>query len=550
MDINVADFGARPNSPDDTTPAVKKAIAACHGKDRARLVFPAGKYQFYRDHCDEHLLYTSNNDYGIKRIGLPLLGMKSIEVDGNGSQFIFHGRMVPVAAWESANVTLRNFSIDWDRSFTLDAQVLDQKADYVDLKMSPATPYVVRDGRLSGLDDSVYRQTQITFIEFDPQKQEFVYDSPYPWGFNNAAELEPGIVRVRGLEGRLRVGRTVCMRVEFRHSPAMSIGLCSDVQVVNVALHASAGMGLICQESRDVRVDGLRVTPSPGSGRLLSTQDDATHFCNCRGQIVMEHCLLERCWDDGGNVHGTYRKICKRGPHWTVSQVEHHQQMGVGFGQQDDDVYEFLDPATMQAVHQDKGFEYKVYNVHQMAMAYRHNLPDCVKEGMVIENISATPDLTVRNCRFWSTRPRGILINTRGKVVVEDNYFHTPGTAVLVGADANSWYESGAVHDMLVRHNTFDNCRYMRPTCTNAPIQITPAVPEAGRGKMFERNIRIEENTFRAFDGFVLQARSVDGLSFRNNVIEKNSDYPPVATCGATDIDDCVNVTVEGNVEK
>jgi hypothetical protein len=123
-----------------------------------------------------------------------------------------------------------------------------------------------------------------------------------------------------------------------------------------------------------------------------------------------------------------------------------------------------------------------------------------------------------------------------------------PGAAVLIGADANSWYESGAVKDVLIRRNTFDNCRYMRPTCTPAPIGIIPAVPETGRGMPFERNIRIEENTFRAFDPLLVTARSVDGVTFRNNVIEKNADYPPYSgQTGPLDVDDCVNVTIEGN---
>ena len=99
-----------------------------------------------------------------------------------------------------------------------------------------------------------------------------------------------------------------------------------------------------------------------------------------------------------------------------------------------------------------------------------------------------------------------MLVNTRGKVLIEENYFHTPGAAVLIGADANSWYESGAVRDVLVRRNTIDNCWYMRPTCTAAPIDICPVVPPAGRGTPFERNIRIEENTFRAFDPLVVRA--------------------------------------------
>ena len=237
------------------------ALAKAGGKDHVRLVFPRGRYDFYRNRCNEHLLYTSNNDSGLKRIGLPLMSLRNIEIDGQGSQFIFHGRMVPLAVWDCDRVTIRDLSIDWEKPFTLEAEVLDQHDGHVDLKMSPATPYVIRQGRLSGLDDDAYRQTHITFIEFDPQRQEFVYDSPYPWGRNVAVELEPGIVRVSGLEGPLRIGRTVCMRMELRHSPGISIGRRRrGVALEGVSIHASAGIGLIVQESRDIRVSKLRIT--------------------------------------------------------------------------------------------------------------------------------------------------------------------------------------------------------------------------------------------------------------------------------------------------
>ena len=60
---------------------------------RARELAPAP----VRDRAPEHNLCTSNNDGGVKRIGLPLFGFDDLTLDGEGSRFVFHGRMVPLA---------------------------------------------------------------------------------------------------------------------------------------------------------------------------------------------------------------------------------------------------------------------------------------------------------------------------------------------------------------------------------------------------------------------------------------------------------------------
>ncbi len=547
MDVVITKFGAQPDSDQDTVPAVLAALEQCRRHKGSRLVFPKGTYHFHRDQAPERLLYVSNNDGGVTRMGLPLLSLQDFELDGEGSRFIFHGRMVPVAVWDCSNIRLRRFSIDWDRPFTLEAQVLDQTPLHMDLQMNPATPYVIREGRLSGLDDDCYVQRKIAVTEFDLVRQEFGFDSACGWWVNDAELLEPGRVRLKIKAPPFKAGGTVVMRMEQRHSPALSIGRSAEVVVSDVAIHAAAGMGLIVQESRDLHVDNLRVVPAPGSGRLMSVQDDATHFCNCRGRILMENCRLENTWDDGANVHGIYRVVVMRGPNWVVTQSRHFQQLGVG-GNLEGDRVQFVDPATMQPVHVGDCNDVKIYGLHETALAFTEPLPESIRIGTCLENLSAAPDLTVRRCVIRNTRPRGLLVNTPGKVLIEENTFHTPGSGVLIGAECTNFYESGAVRDVLIRRNTFDHCRFMKETCTPAPISIIPAVPEGGRGKPFEHNIRIEENTFRASDPLLVRATSTDGLSFRRNTIIATTDYPLFSgKPGPLDVEDCVNVDVVEN---
>ena len=77
----------------------------------------------------------------------------------------------------------------------------------------------------------------------------------------------------------------------------------------------------------------------------------------------------------------------------------------------------------------------------------------------VVENITWTPRVHIARCHFSRIPTRGILITTRQPSVIEDNYFYgMQMSAILVADDARSWFESGPVHNLIIRNNTFNRC--------------------------------------------------------------------------------------------
>lgn len=78
-----------------------------------------------------------------------------------------------------------------------------------------------------------------------------------------------------------------------------------------------------------------------------------------------------------------------------------------------------------------------------------------------VENMTCTPEVEIRNCYFTRTSTRGTLVTTPRKVVIENNtYYKTGMSAILIEADAEGWYESGPVKDVLIKGNTFIDCAY------------------------------------------------------------------------------------------
>ena len=140
-------------------------------------------------------------------------------------------------------------------------------------------------------------------------------------------------------------------------------------------------------------------------------------------------------------------------------------------------------------------------------------------------------------------------MSTPGKVTIENNVFESSGSAILIPGDANGWYESGAVKDLLIRNNTFnDPCMTSMYQFCEGIISIYPEIPAPDIKKPFHRNIRIENNEFHPFDYPVLYAKSVDGLSFTGNRLIRSTRFKPFHLSKSTfTLEDCLNVTIAGN---
>ncbi len=140
-------------------------------------------------------------------------------------------------------------------------------------------------------------------------------------------------------------------------------------------------------------------------------------------------------------------------------------------------------------------------------------------------------------------------MSTPGRVIIENNTFESSGAAILIAGDANNWYESGAVADVVIRHNTFnDPCMTSMYQFCEGIISIYPEVPKPQTGLPFHRNIRIENNTFHPFDFPVLYAKSVEGLVFSGNTLIRSHRFNPFHTRKSTfTFENCLNVQVTGN---
>ena len=111
--IPITRFGAIPNSQTDVMPAVKQALEYCKDKSDIVISFPEGRYDFWPTR------YADKTD----SIGFDLQKMNDLTIDGNGSEFIFHGWMEIAHVDSCFNILFKNFSVDWDRPLISQAEI-------------------------------------------------------------------------------------------------------------------------------------------------------------------------------------------------------------------------------------------------------------------------------------------------------------------------------------------------------------------------------------------------------------------------------------------
>ncbi len=512
---------------EDATPGIYEAIKQCKLSGARRLVFPPGKYEFRPDYATEKYIFISNNDGSLKRFAFDLSGMNDFEIDGQGSQFVFHGFISPFLMENTRNIKLRNFSIDYTRTFHSEGKIMEVYNDSIDVHFTSSYPYRVEHQVLTFTDDEKRLYPWMSLLEFDPVKRETAYKAVDYWCGPNAPvkELEPGVVRVYVPGIRATKGNVMVFGASHRLVPAFCVLSSENLEFSHIDMYHCGGMGIIAQMSKNISINHVNTTPAPGSGRVVSLTADATHFSNCSGYIRITDCLFENQKDDATNIHGLYARIDRiLSPNEIIVQMVHPQQAGIDFILPQKSM-EFVDAASLVTYAENEVASTEKINKEFTKVTFRRPLPAEIKLKDGIASADAYPEVLIKNCRIRGNRARGILLGSRAKTVIEDNYFHTPGAAILLEGDCRFWFEQAGVRNLIVRRNTFDNCYF--GTWGNAVIQVASGMDEDKKPlSRYNRNILIENNRFKTFCPEILNVYAVDKLTFKNNTIEKTSDYP------------------------
>lgn len=547
----ISAFGLKANSSKNASPVLQKALAKIKAEykegEKVILRFPEGRYEFHEKGAAVREYYISNHDQtNPKKVGIALEDMKNLTLDGQGSEFVFHGRMLPVSLLRSENCLLKNFSIDFENPHIAQVKIVENDPqDGIVFEPAPWVDYRIAKDSIFEAYGEGWTMRHSWGIAFDGDTKHLVYNtSDIGCPTKGASEVAPRRIHAPGWkDARLVPGTVVAMRGWGRPTPGIFLSHDVNTTIENVKVHYAEGMGLLAQLCENITLEKFGVClKGDADPRYFTTQADATHFSGCKGKIVSCNGLYEGMMDDAINVHGTYLKVVKRVDDRTlVGRYMHGQSWGFEWGCPGDEV-QFIRSNTMELVgKQNKIISIRPYDKEQtegareFLITFQEPVDQVINEqsGFGIENLTWTPEVLFSGNVIRNNRARGSLFSTPRKTIVENNLFdHTSGAAILLCGDCNGWFEIGACRHVIIRKNRFVNALTNLFQFTNAVISIYPEIPDLkGQQQYFhggpEGGIVIEDNEFETFDAPILYAKSVDGLVFRNNTIKLNTEYKP-----------------------
>lgn len=550
--IDVSNFGIIPGK--DVTIQVNQLLANLESEENVTLHFPKGQYDFYPKYAVEKYRYVANHDNGLKRMGFPIYNTKNLTIDGNGSVFMFHGRVVPFTVESSAGITLKDFTVDFIRPFHAELKIVEsstQEKYFIAEIDATKSPYEIKGGKI--LFDRLGQMDPIgSNIVFDPKTRAPIFNT-------RDYQINGKVVKVTDLgNGNVRfdklnktappVGSVMIVygaHPTSRLVPGIHVTNSKDLKINNVTVLTAGGMGLIVERTENIHLDGYKLTSA--EGRTVATRADASHFIGCKGEIIVENSTFEHMLDDSINVHGAYVNIDEYlGDNQFLASISHFQQMGFVFGEAGDEVA-ILSRETVLPF-----FETKIQSVtplnEKRFLVTLENVPTQIPDGpLSLENLTWSPDLIFRDNTVRENRARTILVTTKGKVLIENNYFSSQMHGILIEGDNKFWYESGAVEDVTIQGNTFVNSGFLGGAAY--PLLASPMFTPAqriGEGQ-YHRNIKFNNNKLLSFNGLLVKSLSVESLEIIGNTIAFSDDYPAVTSYPSIDINYSKNVTIKDN---
>ena len=537
------DYGIMPNM-DASKGLIKLFNDLQKASENKEVIFEKGTYYINSKNCEKHSMYVTNtvgnNEYkkGEERHNVPvpfyLENTKNLVINGNDSTFIMNGKCTSMAFINCENIVLENL------------ELTHLHPDIHELKVVSKSPFSVEF--LADKNTIIENEKGKLYFNGEGYHAPITADSKFAWW--NAyidAKTPDKIVRYRHPLGdafgikylgdnhikahylntaRFKLNDRYYIFNNRRDFVGIFVDRCKNFEIKNVKQRVSYSLALVCQNSENILVDSVEFAPKDEDFKMSSVAD-FIQLCMCRGDIIVKDSYFDGAGDDLLNVHGMHFEIVKRDENKLTVAFKHPQSHGYNAFRVGDKIA-YIDKDSMLEKDTSTITSSKLVNEDEIEITV-DKLGDFVI-GDVVENIDACPNLLFKNNKSTRIITRGLLITTRGKVVIENNDFKsTSMSGILLSDDAKSWYESGMCKNVTIKDNKFHYC-------AQTPVLIKPE-NSVHKGAV-HTNITIENNEFDSYDNECINAKSSSNITVKNNTFVSDN---------IVKYKNCENVVVEDN---
>lgn len=501
--------------------------------------FAPGVYNFYPSNAFKrqfHISNTNDKPYELKAIALYLNNCRFVDIKANGAKILLRGKMIETCVDHSETISISGITYDYFRPTVSELQVMNTGPNFADLEIHPDSKYSIKDSLLTWEGEG-WRHKPIELWQAldlrtgDLQRTDIAV--------NDIKYAETGSNMVRAYfkkDPGFKTGLIYQNRDVTRDCAGIFMQRSKNVNLKNIRINFMHGMGVVSQFCENIRMDGVSVKPDLKSGRTCAAWADILHFSGCRGKIEIKNSYLSGANDDAINVHGTYLRIIESPkPNQVRVRFMHDQTYGFDAFTAGDSVA-FIHPKSLQQYSDNVVLNVKKLNDKEILLTLKNPVSGDIKSKDVVENVTWTPQVWIHHDTIAKIPTRGVLVTSRRKVIIENNIFqHTHMSAISIANDAASWYESGMVKNLTIRHNRFVQC--------GEPVIIICPENTQSNGAVHQ-NISIINNNFDLQGQQILSAKSTSSIQFMNNNIKakKIVDIKDMMT-----LKDCTGVKISGN---
>jgi len=493
--VLVTDHGADPSGRRDATAAVTKAIAALPRAGGA-LVFPYGTYTF------------SPSQGAV----MTFASLRGLVIEGNDSLLQFAGSAQPFVFSECSDLQLSNLRIDWPRPPFCQGIVQAVTAESFEILID--APFAVEGHepvQAIGEYDRAARLPAPNGVDAYGVVSSVRWIAPQT--------LRIALTRTIGV----KAGMTLVLRHQVYGSDAITLRSCTGSRLRNLAIYTTPGLGVLGVGSTDITLEHCTVTPTPGSGRLLSTCADAVHFTDCRGSLHLYGCSFFGMGDDAVNASTSYWRVLRR---ISPASLEVAARGGSTIGPcqlpRFRDQLRFVDPKTFAPLC-DAMVESATANRPNAILNLAQPSPAPIPLGSLVCNRSAVAQLTISNCHFLGNRARGVVAHSNARI--EDNSFSGCSLAAILLAPDAHWMEGPAVHHIKVARNRIADCGYGRPNDRRGAVCVDTAhAPHAQvlAAPRVNEDIQISDNIFGSLPVPRIFCSASTGVSILRNTVRES----------------------------
>lgn len=305
--------------------------------------------------------------------------------------------------------------------------------------------------------------------------------------------------------------------------PIFSVQNTARLTVQNINIYSTPSASFYCMYgNEDFVFKNVNVGLRDGSVQHLASNEDCIHIKGLRGSLTIADCNFSGIGDDALNVHSkaTYIKSAKyTNGQAVLTLIDKSTNFRVS-----DNWCRVGDTLAFYTSTYNNVLNAEVLNIkgNKITIKTDTELPS----GCFVQNLTATPTVTVENTTAENGRARGFLLQARNADIRNCRFNNLGLSAILVSTDIVYWFELGPSENVNITDCTFNDVGTRLSGDNYGAITVNAS--HDGNSKNYKnvhKNINITDNSF---NNILLPAAAIyatQNVNLKNNTIENTKDF-------------------------